>query len=271
MGLIFDYKNIYIHIDKKSDISVETVRDETSHKVTILKKYAVYWGGYSQLISILELIKIAKSSCESEYMILMSGQDMPIVSWRQISQFLDENPDRSFIDCFEIPDDRWNYLGGMGRLRWYWFMDYVSRMRGIQRFQNFSHRIFEKYNISRKLKAGWRFFGGSDWWILPSSVASYCQSVFENDGTVRTMFKHSFIPTEMYFQTVIMNSRYSKSIYGSSLRYTHWGSRESSHPAVITTSMIEDIDSSSCLFARKFDTEHDPVVFNYYRDIFLRG
>jgi hypothetical protein len=269
LGHKFGYENIFMHIDKRSSISIEEILSDTNSSVRILKNKIIYWGGFNQLESIVNLIKEATCKKKYDFLVLLSGQDLPIKSSNFIKEFLLKNKGKSFIEFFPLPSPQWNYKGGMGRIEWFWFMDSPSKIRGVYRIQKFLHVIFDKFNVRRYVPDKYKIFGGSDWWILDGNTALYCQTEFELNKKYKKIFNYSFIPSEMYFQTTIMNSEYRHSVIGNSLRFINWNEMNSGHPEVLTFDDLEKIKNENFLFARKFDLDQDPTLFNYYENKFL--
>lgn len=68
------------------------------------------------------------------------------------------------------------------------------------------------------------FLGGSDWWMIPSDIAEYCYYKSIIDKKLMKCFKYSFIPVEMFFQTVICNSPFRTRLVDDNYRYTRWKS-----------------------------------------------
>jgi hypothetical protein len=111
---------------------------------------------------------------------------------------------------------------------------------------------------------GIEFYGGSDWWILPGEVAQYCLNEFNTNKKIRQCLKFSFIPAEMFFQTVIGNSKYQHSITNNNYRFIPWSSNNEGRPDAITNDHKRAIEESGCLFARKFDLDSQPEIFTYF-------
>lgn len=262
------YENIYIHIDKKASYTEVDILNNTNHRINVFKKYPVYWGGNNQLLSILFLIEQATLIKKYDFIILLSGQDMPVVSFDEIKSFLKGKLETSFITSQKFPIDKWNYKNGFGRVQWIWFMDHVQRIRGISRFHKLSHYIFEKYNIVRPSSVDIDFYGGSDWWMLPGEVASYCLDQHRSNKKLKTCFKYSFIPSEMFFQTVIGGTKYQENVANNNYRFISWKQQDSGRPDTIENLHKTVIEKSGCLFARKFDLDLYPDVFAYFEDKF---
>lgn len=262
------HSDIFVHIDKKSDMDISYLIKKTSTYVNYYKRYPVYWGGYNQILSILSLVEEAVNKQKYDFLILLSGHDLPVASYNELISFLKNNLKRSFITSFKLPITSWNYKHGLGRVQWYWFMDHVMRIRGLHKFHLISHYLFEKFNIIKPASRGIEFYGGSDWWMLPYEVAHWCLNEFNNNKRLRKCFEFSFIPSEMFFQTVIGNSKYHNSVTNNNYRFIPWSSDNKGHPDVITNEHKKAIEESDCLFARKFDLESHPDIFCFFEEKF---
>ena len=65
----------------------------------------------------------------------------------------------------------------------------------------------------------------------------------------------------MFFQTIIMNSKYGAKVCNDNLRYIDW-SEGKNNPKVLTKDDFSLINSSNKLFARKFDSNVDEQVLD---------
>lgn len=264
LGKKIDYSDIYIHFDLKSKVDDAWLKTLSDFGVSVVRLHKIYWGGFSQLKSIVALIAIALKKSKYDYFILLSGQDLPIKSHLELQQFLEANQGRSFIESTKFPLENWSHC--FGRVHWFWFLDYF-RFRGVHRFHQFSHYLFERFSIVKPSAKNIDYYGGSDWWMLPHAVAEYCVHEFDNNKKLVSSFRHSFIPSEMFFQTVISNSNFKCTVVNSNKRYIVW--REGSgHPENITSDDMSRMLNSDCYFARKFDMDADPLLFNKVLKIF---
>ena len=77
--------DVYIHLDLKSNIRDEIIKNE---RVIILDEkecYSVSWGGNDMIKATLSLLnKVKQSNKKYDYVCLVSGQDFPIVSTEEI-------------------------------------------------------------------------------------------------------------------------------------------------------------------------------------------
>jgi hypothetical protein len=268
IGKKVDYENIYVHIDKKSGLDIQNLKDQTNSQVSYFSQFNVYWGGFNQLQSILFLIEQAVSKKEIDFVILLSGHDLPVVEFEKLLEFLSKNKNRSFITSQKFPIEELNHKKGLGRVQWYWFMDLAARIRGIHKIHRLSHLVFEKLSIVRHVTKGIEFYGGSDWWILPGKVAKLCLDEFQKNKKIRKCFRYSFIPTEMFFHTIIGNSQFQETVVNNNYRYISWTYNIHGHPNTIKNEDKSAIETSGCLFARKFDLDEYPEIFEYFEKKF---
>lgn len=79
--------NFYIHIDKKNKAINEKVKAWVFDNVFIvIEPVNVYWGGYSQLLATLSLIKLAHNDPENNYFHLISGECVPLINFKMMEE-----------------------------------------------------------------------------------------------------------------------------------------------------------------------------------------
>src|SRR5690606_15297004 len=80
--------DIYIHIDKRSDLAKDLIK---SSNIFILKnRFAVNWGSFNQVLTTLEMLKIATNK-KYNYITLLSGQDFPIKTNELFYEYLNNS------------------------------------------------------------------------------------------------------------------------------------------------------------------------------------
>jgi len=88
----------FVHVDKKTPES--SYREMTEalasfENVHFLKRYAIYYGNYNHVRATLEGIRRLVELCiPFDYVVLITGQDYPIKSNRQIETFLHDSGQR---------------------------------------------------------------------------------------------------------------------------------------------------------------------------------
>ena len=99
------WADIYIHVDKKA---LFTKEDEEMLKnsckessVYFSKRISVTWGGYSQIVAYMQLLKEAAVN-NYDYYHLISGVDFPVKPMSYIYDFFERNNGTEFI---QLADD----------------------------------------------------------------------------------------------------------------------------------------------------------------------
>ena len=84
--------DIFIHLDKKSNIKNEIIKNERIYILPDEQSYSVNWGGNDMVLATLSLIRYVKNTKNNyDYIWLLSGQDFPIRSADKIEKFFQTN------------------------------------------------------------------------------------------------------------------------------------------------------------------------------------
>lgn len=193
--------------------------------------FKIHWGTFSMVLASLMLLKKAYNSRYNfKYFHLISGQDFPIKSIRQIRDFF-KNNDKLYIDYCRLPrtDGKWFPNGGLDR--------YIY---------NNPH----KQHIPNNIKS---LYGGSQWWSITRESVLYIFNYLDSNPSYLTFYKDTFIPDESFFQTILLNSeKLNKKIVNNNLRYIDWESGPT-YPKILMNMDFWKIVQSDCIFARKID------------------
>ncbi|MGO4906204.1 beta-1,6-N-acetylglucosaminyltransferase [Flavobacterium sp. W20_MBD1_R3] len=256
---------LYIHIDKKSNVSaIQLSRFQSYLQVKLIsQKYKVNWGGINHLKSILYLSEQALKNPLNSYFHLISGQDYPIKKASYFRSFFD-NKKEEHIEFFSIPNSGLNGNGGLERIEYFNFYDILNakisyQNRLIKSIINLQKKLNFKRSISLKMP---KIYGGSTWWSLSRDCLSYVVEFTKLNAFVLRRFNHTLCSEEFYFQTVIMNSIFSKKVVGNNLRYIDWHARNGSEPAFLDNSDYEKLIKSDAFFARKIGNTHSIGLMN---------
>lgn len=213
-----DNKNVsfYIHIDKKSRTKFNIPNQTNIHILS--NTVSVFWGGFSQVQASLNLLNEASKSNKHDYYIFISGVDYPVRSNNYILNFFEKFKGKEFIDLYEMPlfdktFDRINYFRFEGHENFllnfiYSKINFVIKLMGIKR------KFPEKYN-------NLKLFSGASWWAFSHKCVKYILSFIQNNPEFLSFYKNTLCADEMFFQTIIGNSKYNKSIMNSII-YTDW-------------------------------------------------
>jgi hypothetical protein len=231
--------DIFVHIDKKSDI-----RPESVNTANVWKEVNVHWGAYDMVEATVFLYKQIIATGEPyTHVILLSGDALPVKSNKYISDFLSDHPEISFLEN-KAADDVC-----LERRRLFWFNeDLRKRVRGIRKFLN-SFRMIRwtqrRLCIWRSIKGFERT--GSQWTIL---ALQHVKHLVENCHFKK--YRFMAVPDESFVQNHFTNYKLP---YEKNLIYAHWPRKKSLSPNYIDEGTFLSLINSRFLFARKFKPE----------------
>ena len=250
------------------------------------------------------LRELVNNKLDFDYAILLSGQDYPIKSNTFIHSYFDKNRGKDFILHFPIDPPKessafknkawypWWSNQQLYRVQKYWthfekngkrfsLPDDLYKGGLITSLQTFIKTIFSKdhrglknelrlfvhtvWPSSRKtLPEGVNIYGGYAWWAFQNSTALYLLSFFDANPDFNSFFEHTLIPDEMYFQTVLMNSKYRDNVVSEFIKESvwDWEGHSGTHPLIYGARDFDKLKNSDKLFARKFDTDVDYEILD---------
>ena len=262
--LMNDNADFYIHVDLKSKIGNEISQKNNIFILPKEKSYSVSWGGNEMILATLSLIREVKNSGKKyDYIWLISGQDFPIVSTKIIEQRLMDNFGYNFIDIIDKEYKEYNAYKKLYEIKYpKWITKNKFYIKLIKRIYmiltgglKYTFKIFR-----RKRNFDFDFYFGSQWWTLTSECAydllDYCD---ENPKYIK-YFDNVIIPDECFFQTLFMNTKYSK-LRKDNLTFVNWknNKRSPENLTINDLSILKQISKEKCL-ARKFDIDVDDEI-----------
>ncbi len=254
--------DFYIHVDKKSDFrEQERFKDLlTESTVTFVKPISVLWGDYSQIDCEMRLIKAAAQHNYAYYH-LISGVDLPLKRASYIYEFFSKQEDVEFVDFIsrEFPqslEERFQYYHLFKNVR----NPKPFKNRLIQK----SKQIQKQLNINRVKNKDIKFGKGANWFSITNSFAQY---IVSHEGFVRSTFGHTICCDEIFLQTLVLNSEYvnhlpDKAFADNSeciMRKIDW---TRGAPYTYRKEDFEELISTKCLFARKFNPVEDSEIID---------
>jgi len=242
----------YIHIDKKSSLNLTDLSAYAeADNIHIYKEYIVNWGSVNHLKTILFLSKKALEDKKNGYFHLISGQDFPVKTKEYFEN--DLNTEKDYVEYFDMPTKWWAGSGmeRIDRYNFYELFDYkkffgkviIDLLVKIQKVL----KIHRKKTINQFFE---KLYGGSTYWSLTRNSLRYVIE-FTDENMINCM-KFTFCAEEIYFQTLLLNSKYAGNIVNDNLRYVDWNSGRGGFPAFLDETDYDKIKTSNKLFARKF-------------------
>lgn len=292
----FDF---FVHPDIKWDLSAQDLKDiencaDNVHLATKrIHGELDHWSLPQITLNLIDdaLANESNNGVEYSYFLLLSGQDYPIKSKKYILNFLEEQYPKPLIHVDDYNEEEWVRLKFM-LVKWNNKIDEIhNNMKGgiIRKIRVAPLVICEKFEkvvygspYDRLKKYNMKLYGGSAWWILPHGVIDYILEVRYNNPGFFKDYARSWTPEETFFQTMTMNSEYSRlyikndPIYDNGygdlpcMTYADFYSetkRFRGHPHDITVNDFDRIMAKKALFARKFNIDVDVIVLDRIDDV----
>lgn len=268
ISLLYRYNNIILHIDKK--VNIDNF-NEYKNKVDILgsdERIDVQWGTYSQIQCTLNIIKSAMKY-KFDYLCILSGDDMPLKSSKEIKSFFYENRGKEFIGI----DKGIKYKSLENRVK------YKHKNYHYKKDKNMFEKILVKIQKELSLqKRNDKFnllpslYKGPNWFCITHEFCKYLLEYLKENKWYEEAFENSLCGDEVFFQTIIMNSDFKDKIYEfndvddnhMALRYIDWNTGPD-FPRILDESdfdRIKEEENKDCIFARKFNENMDIKNFN---------
>lgn len=258
---------VFVHFDKRYNKLIKGFDFANKHNFRIFSSHKVYWGGFSIINVTIDLLKMAfTSGYIFDYYILLSGNEYPIRSQLVIKNYLQANYGYNFINQVKLP----NANKSLNRIYNYYIEGGYRTKSTKAFFIRILNKFFKKLKIKRKFPyKGYTFYGGSQWWLLTNDTVKYVLEYIEKNKVFVKFFKHTFVPDEMFFQTIIMNSP-MKDFIKPALFYADWSLGKGPYPSLIDEIHLSIIDSGKTVsnfygkrdifFARKFNDNSLEII-----------
>ncbi len=255
---------IYLHVDK--GVRFEPFRTAASTLgVTFLRRYRSYWGSAGCVDAILEGLRVAYSD-GCDYILTISGQDLPLVPIADIVRFFAAHRTTSYLRYWPIHETNSPYRGIdrtdfyaytlFGRrevcVPWHHDSSYLS-LKG--QLLNTALRLWSLPKGRRSFPHYVRPMMGDTWWNINRDAALYVLEFVANHEDYRRYHEHTLTAEEVFFSSILGGTAFPGQLESESLRYIvaapGW------HPKVLTTLDLPAVMQSGKLFARKFDLTVD--------------
>jgi|SRR6185312_3783077 len=245
--------DFFVQLDRKIPLSSHQNLRNYRNVYFIQERVDVKWGGYSMLQSIFNALQeVLLSGVRYDFINLLSGQDYPLKSASYIQEFLSRHGNRNFLSMRHF-DTEWR--DARLRIDRYHMTDYGFRGRYLV------ERTINLLLPKRKCPLKLDYFGGSMFWTISPEAAAYVLGFVDRNPAFRRFLRFTWSPSEFVFQTVLMNSDFRTTIERDDLMESYYP-QGSARPKFYTSEDLEELKSSSKLFARKFNIAVDPHVLD---------
>lgn len=258
--------DIYIHLDKKSNLNVELFSGNNICKKSLVyftERISVNWGGFSQIEAELILLENAVKNGPYCYYHLLTGVDLPLKTQDEILNFFDSHQGKQFISLKECNDEK-EYIN---RVKYYYpTQERVSRNSIWGRIIKKGLCLCQMVIGIDRLKA-FKYGIGSAYFDITDEFAKY---VISQRKVINKYFKMTECADEMFLQTIYLNSKgferfqnpenkhmYIQETYFDVLRAIDWNR---GRPYIFRNDDYDMLMNSKCLFARKFSSAIDDRI-----------
>ena len=248
---------IYMHIDKKAQLTDQQSLELQKNGVHYFSKYDVKWGSYNIVRATIDMMKMALENPKIEYFHLISGQDWPLMDPELIySKF--ENDSRIYMDYWQALNRKKSGEPEIWWVKYYFNYDHVSR-RTL--FGKIYHRFLlllqtilkvdklKKIGIDEK-----NIYLGQEWVDIPRDALEYAIDYYEEHKELQKVFSTSFCSDEIWLQTILCNSpEYMPRINKNIHRFIEWVEKHGSRPAILDEDDFAQIKQGDYWWGRKIE------------------
>ncbi len=262
--LDYEYNDIFIHIDKNSHtVDIDEIKSWVKKsKLTIIRKYKVFWGTNSISLAEIELLKTAVKESNYLYYHFLSGSDLPIKTQKEIHDFFNVNKGKEFI---HFGTEQYQNDISSRYTKYHFFTKQLGRKRDKKFWcdmEMYSQAIQRRLKIDRSKKVNYKFYAGANWCSITDAFARY---IVKNWKKYSKAFRLTQNSDEMICQTMIMNTEFKNNLYlkdfednyKACVRHIDW---KRGTPYVFRECDIQELLESDNMFARKFDERVDKEV-----------
>jgi hypothetical protein len=245
---------ICIHVDAKAKASEFTRIVPPGERIKYIdERVRVNWGGFSQVKAMLAGMRQFLNS-ECSYFVNLSGQDFPALPIRELVEFLETSNGSNFISGSEMA---LNWSSATYRYERFHFVDALNNFKAkFPSFGIIANKVEAAINIlfagvKRKVPGKLPVFAGSGWFMLERNAVDHILQTWETNGRLVRFFSRTVCADEMFFHTILFNSRLKDTIVPNNYRFAKF-IPGTSNPEVLTEADIGQIRLSRAFFARKF-------------------
>lgn len=251
---LLDYEEnaIYLHIDKKSPMAKSLKEFQiTEHaKLHIYTRYKVAWGSFEVVKAQWFLMEKAVRE-EFDYYHLLSGQDLPIKTQKEIQEFFEMHKGMEFVHFERKEPIKAAYMPFCNRIC-------HTKNSKIRKIFVILNKIFTEQQKKKSLQM---LYKGSEWFSITHELAF---ALVKEKNIALNKVKGWHCPDEYVLQTFFMEQYTPERKYGGyendyrdCLRYIDW---KRGNPYVWRLENYEELMASPYLFARKFDEQTDSEI-----------
>ncbi len=256
--------DFYIYVDKKSDITkFKELLSKYSNVFFMKKRENIKWGGFSQVVPAIDMLKAAIDKHYIRY-VFLTGADYPLLSSVETYNYLTSNIAKEYICGINIANNS-RFIPKASQ-RWFFGLDAKGNIisRAVRRIIDMALKVLPaRKTICRTKTKTWDIYYGFAYWGITDACAKYVLQVINIEKKLVNYIKWCYAPIEILIHTIVFNSEFAVNakLYESVeydiqqcaplhyVQYNEMGSR------VLDETDYEKVISSGKLFIMKTDSE----------------
>jgi len=232
-------------VDLVAELKKKLPADQAA-RVLAAERVEVHWGLWSVVQATLNGLQAIQSPGQAvDYVTLLSGHDYPLRPLCQLQDFLQANAGLEHIECVDHEKERW-VTDGLHDERWQ-YRHYISWGTHPKLFDKCWH-LQRALGLKVRKPRGLQPHFGSQWWTLSWSTLEKVLAA-SRDPQVRRFFRRTWVPDEMFFQTMVAKFVPPAQITGQNLNFYHFSKQGT--PLVFHRDHLSFLRSQPHFFARK--------------------
>jgi hypothetical protein len=249
--LLVEEDMVVIHWDKKNSLNIQSqcpnwLDSKSLARLRFSRRVSVEWGQWSVVEATLACLEALEASGENfDYVVLLSGADYPIKSVSELKAFFAVGNDCEYIECVDPDVNPW-VVQGLVKDRFlyhHWF-----NWRDNPTLFDRSLYWQKKLGLKRKPPSGLKPHLGSQWWALTWPTIKQVLKI-SKQNRIKRFFKTTWVPDEMYFQTLIASFIPVEKRKGSGVTFYHF--THQGKPLVFYNDHFEFLAKQDYFFVRK--------------------
>lgn len=248
----------FVNLDRKCALDPAGV-DPSARLVR--NRIDVHWGGFSQVQATLNSLREIMADVPAfDKVLFLSAQDFPLLPNPRLKQELAALAGHELLDVVHIGPQGWNVP-----FRYQYFAhEGAGAARRV--LDALANRVLRATGRKRAMPAGLQPWGGSSWWALSRDCIADLLARIERDPSIVRFFGAVQCPDEMFFQTLVMNSRFAGRVLPNNFRYIQWPDDGARNPKVLDEGDFDRIVASGAHFCRKLDSTQSAVLLDRLRE-----
>ena len=239
--------DLFVHIDRKVKAAPK-LHAENSNLFVLKKRINVHWGGISQIKTELLLMEEALRHGSYDRFHIISGTHLPLKSQDEIQSFFEAHPGEEIMHLWE-KDER--DIGNKLQRYNLFTSGFTSNNRVIHFTSQLLWRTLQRIQKTLKINRFPKelFIKSDNWLSLSSEAVEYLSN---RSDVILKKYRYSYCGDEYFVASELASqgNRF-KILDTEKLLYTQF---ERYNPKILELSDFDAVESSGCLFARKFSS-----------------